>query len=246
MCIFLCVLFLWLVHFLDSKGGGGNLWLIIFLLFMNTLLSTLRTTVLHGSIALGALGFMVLAQTVITSLDDVAVDGDTLSAEWVNEVNTLDELIDQNAGDIAANQTDIEALQAAGSGSSPAGAVMAFYLTRCPTGWKPADGTNNTPDLRGVFLRGMENFGGQSSTRDPDRSGRSTLGSYQADAFGSHSHKINRDGSTPSGGGTKWSSGRIFRGTTNKTSSDQNSTTTSTGSSETRPKNVALLFCVKG
>ena len=54
---------------------------------MNTLLSTLRTTMLHGAIALGALALVVLAQTVITSLDDVAVDGDTLSAEWVNEVN---------------------------------------------------------------------------------------------------------------------------------------------------------------
>ena len=68
---------------------------------MNTLLSTVRTAALHGAIALGALGCMVLAQTVITSLDDVAVDGDTLSAEWVNEVNTLDERIEENAQDIA-------------------------------------------------------------------------------------------------------------------------------------------------
>ena len=73
---------------------GGVIYDYVIFLLMNTLLSAVRAAALHGAIALGALALVVLAQTVITSLDDVAVDGDTLSAEWVNEVNTLDEQIE--------------------------------------------------------------------------------------------------------------------------------------------------------
>jgi len=32
--------------------------------------------------------------------------------------------------------------------AAPQGAVMAFYLSACPSGWIAADGTNGTPDLR--------------------------------------------------------------------------------------------------
>ena len=62
--------------------------------------------------------------------------------------------------------------------SVPAGTISAFNLTTCPIGWIPADGTNSTPDLRGVFIRGMETFDGGTSynDRDPDRSGSATLG----------------------------------------------------------------------
>ena len=37
----------------------------------------------------------------------------------------------------------------------PSGATMAFNLAACPTGWRPADGTNETPDLRGRFPIGV-------------------------------------------------------------------------------------------
>lgn len=35
----------------------------------------------------------------------------------------------------------------------PPGAVMAFNLSACPTGWSIANGTGGTPDLRGEFIR---------------------------------------------------------------------------------------------
>ena len=41
--------------------------------------------------------------------------------------------------------------------SLPSGAVMAFYLSNCPLGWISADGTNDTPDLRASFIRGLDN-----------------------------------------------------------------------------------------
>ena len=37
----------------------------------------------------------------------------------------------------------------------PPNSVMAFYRADCPAGWKAADGTNSTPDLRGQFIRAL-------------------------------------------------------------------------------------------
>lgn len=40
----------------------------------------------------------------------------------------------------------------------PPGAVMAFNLASCPTGWSAADGGGSParPDLRGEFVRGLD------------------------------------------------------------------------------------------
>jgi len=38
----------------------------------------------------------------------------------------------------------------------PLGAVVAFNLASCPTGYSPANGSNGTPDLRGEFIRGLD------------------------------------------------------------------------------------------
>ena len=50
-------------------------------------------------------------------------------------------------------------------GGVPAGAVMAFNLATCPTGWAVADGTGSTPDLRGEFIRGLDNGRGVDAAR---------------------------------------------------------------------------------
>ena len=68
----------------------------------------------------------------------------------------------------------------------PSGAIMAFNLSSCPTGWKAADGGNSTPDLRGTFVRGI---GGSANGRDSAR----TLADYQLDAFQGHWHKMSND-----------------------------------------------------
>ncbi|MFZ3232079.1 MAG: hypothetical protein WA194_00815 [Patescibacteria group bacterium] len=39
--------------------------------------------------------------------------------------------------------------------SVPPGAVMAFNLPACPTGWSEADGGSGRPNLRGQFIRGL-------------------------------------------------------------------------------------------
>ena len=131
-----------------------------------------------------------------------------------------------------------------GGSSVPAGTVAAFNLTTCPAGWIPADGTNNTKDLRGVFIRGMESFnaGATSTTTDPDRSGSNTLGSYQGDMYASHNHTFTVTGAPMS----------IYYGGTNMANGYgtfdvgwMGGTIGYNGGNETRPKNVALLFCQK-
>lgn len=64
-------------------------------------------------------------------------------------------------------------MSAVSSGMSdlPVGSIMPFNLAACPSGWIIADGTSGTPDLRGEFVRGLDNGRGVDTGR--------TLGSWQ-------------------------------------------------------------------
>ncbi|MCR9145124.1 MAG: phage tail protein [bacterium] len=131
--------------------------------------------------------------------------------------------------------------------AAPEGAVMAFFLASCPNGWAPADGTNGTPDLRGRFIRGLDDAGTGAAGADP--SGVRALGNEQLDAFQGH-----RMGA-PNGGAFAVSqpqptlvfdavSGGSFSPTTGDPVTDGVNGTPRT-SSETRPRNVALIYCMR-
>jgi hypothetical protein len=85
---------------------------------------------------------------------------------------------------VAQGNTAINTMQAQinglGTAGVPVGAVMWINATTCPAGWVTANGAAAVPDLRGVFVRGLDTGSGQ----DPGR----TLGSYQGDSFAQHSH----------------------------------------------------------
>lgn len=122
---------------------------------------------------------------------------------------------------------------AGGAGGIPSGAIMPFFLPSCPSGWLLADGTNGTPDLRGAFIRGI--FGGQNG-RDPD--GNRALGSFQSEDFKSHTHRYR----VPNAQNNIQSEANSFVW---RNSIKGVLDTSATGGPETRPDNVALLYCQK-
>ena len=140
---------------------------------------------------------------------------------------------------------------------TPAGNVGYTARSTAPTGWMVRDGsavsrttyarlfaaigtlygagngttTFNLPDGRGAFDRGLDNGRGLDAGR--------TLGSYQADALGSHRHADGADGAFP---GSTTGGGFAF---VNQAGAGSGSNTGFTGGTETRPKNVAYLPIIK-
>ena len=138
-------------------------------------------------------------------------------------------------------------------GSTPTGAIEVFAMTTAPTGWLKCDGaavsrttyaalfaaigttfgvgdgatTFNLPDLRGEFVRGWDDSRGVDSGR--------TFGSAQADELRAHAHTYQSPvaGSSDSGGAV----GSIQR--------NPSYATGTAGGVETRPRNIALMYCIK-
>lgn len=132
---------------------------------------------------------------------------------------------------------------------TPAGAICHFAMSSAPSGWLKANGaaisrtsyaslfaaigtlygvgngttTFNLPDLRGEFIRGFDDSKGIDSGR--------SMGSSQSDEFKSHSHSSYTQVQNGATGG----SGYLMT----------TGTTGAVGGSETRPRNVALLACIK-
>lgn len=137
--------------------------------------------------------------------------------------------------------------------AAPEGAVMAFYLSACPEGWTPADGSPGTPDLRGRFIRGLNDFGTGVASVDPQ--GMRALGSVQTDAFQGHwmgiTHSLHTAGSTNNIGFTPYPADRLEATETRKLLAWANEFKNDgvngepRTSSETRPVNVGLIYCVR-
>lgn len=157
--------------------------------------------------------------------------------------------------------------------ANPIGTIIAFYGSTAPYGYLPCSGQTvssatfpelvsflgggasaTLPDLRGEFLRGWDNGRGIDNGR--------SLGALQLDAFQNITGTLE---TRPLSGGTFgsiYSATGVFNGT--PTSSSQIATSvTATGSgvagdsftfdasrmartsSETRPRNVSVLYCIK-
>lgn len=95
-----------------------------------------------------------------------------------------------------------------------------------PYGTGDGSTTFGLPDLRGEFVRGLDSGRGVDTGR--------AFGSAQSDDVKAHSHTSYQTGwQTGAAGGTEWV------GNLTLTSSS------STGGSETRPRNIAMLYCIK-
>jgi len=139
----------------------------------------------------------------------------------------------------------------------PAGAVQWFAQSVAPSGWLECDGTTYlmsaypilgaalgstyggdgitdfaVPDLRGKFVRGYDNGAGVDTGR--------VFGSSQNDSIIDHQHDAGGTFNVQLG-----SSGRTLAGGVETTTYTNFVKAPNDGGTETRPKNVALLPCIK-
>lgn len=151
---------------------------------------------------------------------------------WITAVNTS-WLVPTGAVMPFAASSSLPSGWLACDGSAVSRTTYADLYAVCGTTFGAGDGstTFNLPDLRGEFIRGYDNGRGVDSGR--------TFGTTQADALASHTHQTAQPLQTWDYG----SSQAGLLGSTNVQSRYFNSG--STGGSETRPKNVALLYIIK-
>ncbi len=191
-------------------------------------------------------------QTSVTSLyasGNVAITGNTsasiISVTAIQVVSQSSSPVTCNSGALRYNSPTTALELCTGSGwqtmgvGIPAGTISAFASTTCPTGW------SEYTAARGRFLRGIDNGAGN------DPNGTRSPGGTQADAFQGFSPQFNGsgtyDGATLSGGTTTYpipgyTGGGVSQLGRWSFQSDGTNGTPRT-SSETRPKNVAVIFC---
>jgi microcystin-dependent protein len=119
------------------------------------------------------------------------------------------------------------------NGSAVSRTTYADLFAEVGTDYGVGDGTTtfNLPDLRGEFIRGWDNGRGVDAAR--------ARGSAQAQAMQSHTHTTNLiTGLTTTAGSANY-------GTTGGSNQFNTAAINATGGAETRPRNVALLPCIK-
>ena len=137
---------------------------------------------------------------------------------------------------------------------NPVGSIITFAKNSSPVGFLECDGsaisrttynslfsvigtifgvgdgstTFNIPDLRGEFIRGWDNSRGVDSGR--------TFGSFQDHAIEDHTHFVG------SGLGDSVSGGERYAG---NVAQDSGGVRGANVAAETRPRNIALMYCIK-
>jgi hypothetical protein len=168
---------------------------------------------------------------------------------------------------VDANVTLAKLVTAVQQALVPAGAVQAFAMNSAPAGWLAADGANVSrstyaalfsaigttygagdgsttfalPDLRGIFVRGSGSQTISGITYNK------TFAAKEGDAFQGHRHEINAsagDSPTGNGGIIDGPAGGDVSGFVKDVITDGTNGAPRTAS-ETRPANIALLYCIK-
>ena len=207
------------------------------------------------------------ANNILISIDGVVQAGNfTVSSSTIDfgtavaGTSTCDFILHYGTGLITtpADGTVTTAKLASGVGL-PAGMVAPFGMSSAPTGWLECDGsaisrttyatlftavgtthgvgdgstTFNLPDLRGEFIRGWDNGKGTDSGR--------SFASSQAEEVGTHNHTyLIKDGSSGTG-----NIAGFPESTLQYWSNATSGTTQNNSGSENRPRNIALMYCIK-
>jgi microcystin-dependent protein len=188
------------------------------------------------------------------------VSGETVTPAKLNTTAAPTVVVADNeittAKILDANVTTAKLATVTAQSLLPAGAVMSFAMNSAPAGWLAADGsavsrstyaalftaisttygagdgstTFALPDLRGYFVRG--------SGTNSDGTVSGTFGAKQADELKSHLHTYQ-----PGAAAGAQSGGNFTAQRTDILTTAIN--TSSTGGTETRPANIAMLYCIK-
>lgn len=184
------------------------------------------------------------------------VRAEQLNAIQMELLNILDEAgITPDKSDYTQVAAAIVAIATtvAGGAAGTTGDIKARALSTVPAGWLECDGaavsrttyaalftaigttygagdgstTFNLPDLRGEFIRGWDHGRGVDAAR--------ALGSAQADEFKSHTHSI----------ASSANDGRQDASQPQLRTSGTGVSTGAAGGSETRPRNIAMMYVIK-
>ena len=192
------------------------------------------------------LGFLVMVSvggTIYATVNNVWTEPTQLEAvSWTM-------ITSDSWNKILSNQKYISTL-VAWLWEAPQNSVMAFASASCPSWWKAADGTNGTPDLRWVFIRWANDFWTWPNNRDLDRSTAwSWVLTYQGDAIRNITWRVITNSAM---WGFTWAFHSAW--TSDWWYSNtwywpdilwfDTSLIVPTGS-DNRPKNIALIYCVK-
>lgn len=181
--------------------------------------------------------------TALATARNIQVSGDvtgTASFDGSANINIAATLAAQPvpAGSVfnfAASTAPTGYLECSGAAVSRTTYAALFAVTSTTFGVGDGSTTFNLPNLRGEFVRGWDNGRGVDASR--------AFGSAQSDEFESHRHAWT---------GTVFASGdgsdgyiTVGSDVTPPTQSGAGSLMDLTGSTETRPRNIALLYCIK-
>jgi len=259
---------------------------------------------IDGSITGGKLASLAIstAQLAATAVTTAKIANDAVTGDKIADGSITTALIANDAVD----PTKVNQTTAAGWGFTPAGTVIWYAGSTAPTGYLKANGDSipngsgtvqgvstdfsglyavvggNVPDLRGEFIRALDDGRGVDGSRGIRTAQTHIIESHNhvattgtdgshthtatTDSAGAHVHQMSRgnndsdDYSTQIQGGGDYSSNIPYIATTEGGAHTHTVTTTTTGSThthsisvqnnanggtETRPRNVALLACIK-
>jgi microcystin-dependent protein len=213
-------------------------------------------TALTGAVSSSATNLIVMVWTEGATVQNATLDVSQLQLE-VAAAATAYEFLPSWLGEA---QT--------GNNFVPTGAVMPFAMNTAPAGWMKCNGaavsrttyarlfaaigttfgvgdgstTFNLPELRAEFVRGWDDSRGTDSGR--------VFGSTQTDAFQGHFHApkspmISFWGNNAGAGSGQPAGGAFGVETTTGAPAADGTNGTPRTAAETRPRNVALLYCIK-
>jgi len=218
---------------------------------------TLTTAVITpGTLSSGISNYLPIASETVAGVVELATSAEIIAGTDEDKVMTPKAYADS--------------ISSLGIGNPP-GTIITFAGSSVPTGYLDCNGaqvdrvtyadlftaigeiygvgdgvsTFNLPDLRGEFVRGWDNSRGIDSGR--------SFGSTQNSANLSHSHGITDTGhqhdNTVSTTTRTVADGGVNAGGTPSADTTDNATTRITidvdGENESRPRNIALLYCIK-